>query len=139
MSGRPPGATARDFEALRPAAAPMATVQDVLDELRAFHQTVRQLLEAVAVRTTPTLSRTDRETLERLLPAVVGALGSEPFASRDLPDDFTWAARRAPWAVGETDWPAPGARGGRADRWFTGGAVRQGNQRHAVACAGFGF
>ena len=37
-------------------------------------------------RTAPMLSRNDRQALEKLLPAIVGALGSEPFTTRDLPD-----------------------------------------------------
>src|SRR4030095_16756251 len=35
----------------------------------------------------PSLTRPDRTLLARLLPAMAGALGSEPFASRDLVSD----------------------------------------------------
>ena len=53
---------ARDIEALR---APMATLDDVVAELRALHHTVRQLLETSAARPTKALNRTDRERLAR--------------------------------------------------------------------------
>ena len=62
---------------------PLAT-DDLLRELIAE---VRGLRADVQGRlTTPALSRTDRETLSRLLPAIVGALGSDSFLCRDLLD-----------------------------------------------------
>ena len=46
---------------------------------------VRVLLERLQPRR-PALSRGDRDLLAKLLPAVGGSFGSEPFASRDLVD-----------------------------------------------------
>ncbi len=51
---------------------------------------VAMLAELVAIRRLlegtrrPSLRRADRERLERILPVAAGALGSEPFAVRDL-------------------------------------------------------
>ena len=63
-------------------------------------------------RTAPMLSRNDRQALEKLLPAIVGALGSEPFTSRDLPDA---AGVRVVRGL-SVDPPAAVTRRGRADR-----------------------
>ena len=68
MSGRPPDPTLLRLEA----------------RLTAIEAKLDALLERQ--RPESSLSRADRETLEKLLPAIVGALGSEPFASRDLPE-----------------------------------------------------
>lgn len=55
----------------------------LLGEILATLHAIQHLLE----RQRPaSLSRADRDLLSRLLPAIAGALGSEPFASRDLPD-----------------------------------------------------
>ena len=56
--------------------------QAILAELKA----IRALLEQHARRPAPSLSRHDRAVLARVLPAIAGARGSEPFAftSRDL-------------------------------------------------------
>ncbi len=49
---------------------------------------IRRLLEFVYVnKRRPPLSREDRDQLARMLPAIVGAWGSEPFASRELATD----------------------------------------------------
>jgi hypothetical protein len=52
-------------------------IGDVLRELRA----IRQLLEP---RVRPTLSKRDRVTLERLLPAIADVFDGELFTSREL-------------------------------------------------------
>jgi hypothetical protein len=61
----------------------------VLTELRA----IRAALEQQQQRQVSTLSRADRATLERLLPAVAGAYGPETFSARDLADDDRPAVR----------------------------------------------
>ena len=68
------------------APATVTTLDDLREELRQ----VRVLLERV-LRTRRALSRADRELLAKLLPAIAGAFGSTPFASRDL---FTAAGVR---------------------------------------------
>jgi hypothetical protein len=62
---------------------PAATMDDVMHELQALRGLVERLLERRPAPLTPA----DRDRLARILPAVVGAWGSEPFASRDLPTD----------------------------------------------------
>ena len=53
-------------------------LRDVLDELRGLCTDLRTHGQRAL------LTRRDLATLRKLLPAIVGALGSEPFASRDL-------------------------------------------------------
>jgi hypothetical protein len=71
--------------------APEAAL-DLLAELVALHrqdvELQRQILAALerSHRPVSALSRSDRQVMERLLPAIAGALGSEQFTSRDLPD-----------------------------------------------------
>ena len=65
--------------------AAAVTLDDLMRQLVA----IRALLEDER-RPTP-LNRADHELLTRLLPAIAGAFGSEPFASRDL---FTAAGVR---------------------------------------------
>jgi hypothetical protein len=60
----------------------------VLDELRA----IRAALERP--REVSPMTRADRTKLAALLPALAGALGSEPFASRDLVADDAAPALR---------------------------------------------
>jgi hypothetical protein len=62
----------------------------VLAELRAIHV----LLERQHQRRPSTMTRTDRTRLAAMLPAIAGALGSEPFASRDLVADDAAPALR---------------------------------------------
>ena len=64
---------------MEPAPAAMATLEDVMAELRPL----RVLIEQQQTRR-PALSRGDRDLLAKLLPAIGGAFGSEPFASRDV-------------------------------------------------------
>jgi hypothetical protein len=59
-----------------------ATLDDVMTELRAL----RTLVERLQTRRPTSLNRADRDLLAKLLPAVGGAFGSEPFTSRDLVD-----------------------------------------------------
>jgi hypothetical protein len=54
--------------------------QAVLNELRAIRVALENRNRSVTV-----LTRADRDVLTRLLPAIAGAIGSEPFTSRDLP------------------------------------------------------
>ncbi len=61
------------------APAAMATLDDVIAELR----TLRSLVERLQPQR-PALSRADRDLLAKLLPAVGGSFGKEAFASRDL-------------------------------------------------------
>jgi hypothetical protein len=63
MSGRPPDAV---------------SLRDILDELRLIRQAIER------PRPESSLSRTDRETLTRLLPAIGGAVGSELFSSAEI-------------------------------------------------------
>lgn len=69
--------------------APVTHEARVEELLEAQLDLLRQLLQAVTqpARGVSTLSRGDRERVARILPAVAGALGSEPFASRDLAAD----------------------------------------------------
>jgi hypothetical protein len=63
---------------------------DALDErLDRIERMQRQILQLLERRERPAsvLTRADVAVLRRLLPAVVGALGSLPFASRDLVSD----------------------------------------------------
>jgi hypothetical protein len=64
----------------------------ILAELQEIKRLVLQVLEGQQQRK-PSLARTDRTRLERILPAVAGALGSEPFTSRDLAADRSPALR----------------------------------------------
>jgi hypothetical protein len=64
--------------------------REVLAELRA----IRVALERPQ-RPPSVLTRADRGMLERLLPTIAGALGSEPFASRDLAVDSAPGLRLA--------------------------------------------
>ena len=61
----------------------VATLDDVITELRIL----RTLVERLQARRPAALSRADRELLAKLLPAVGGAFGSTPIASRDLLTD----------------------------------------------------
>ena len=54
-----------------------------LDDLREELRQLRMLVERLQPRR-PALSRADRDVLAKLLPAIGGAFGSEPFASRDV-------------------------------------------------------
>jgi hypothetical protein len=53
-------------------------LRELLTEVRGLRADLRE-------RQATSLSRADRALLARLLPAIGGALGSEPFPSRDLP------------------------------------------------------
>ena len=55
-------------------------LRELVTEVRGLRADMRQQRRPAA-----TLSRDDRAVLSRLLPAIAGALGSEPFTSRDLP------------------------------------------------------
>src|SRR5690349_7334553 len=59
-----------------------AQLSDLLIEIRR----IRELLERANARA-HALNRPDRVRLERLLPAIAGTFGSEPFTSRDLLDE----------------------------------------------------
>ena len=60
--------------------APVATLDDVVAELRA----IRKVLERQQCCADSSLSRADRATLARLLPAIGGAVGSELFSSAEI-------------------------------------------------------
>jgi hypothetical protein len=72
---------------MRATAVPVATLDDVLQELHA----IRLLLE----RQQPecSLNRTDRATLARLLPAIGGAMGSKIFSSAEVCEHTAPAVR----------------------------------------------
>ena len=67
----------------------MADLADslVVDLLRELLDVLRQILAAVEQRRHSPLTRPDRTKLAEILPAIVGTLGSERFASRDLVAD----------------------------------------------------
>jgi hypothetical protein len=56
-------------------------VAELVTEVRGLRSDLRR------DRPVSTLSRDDRALLARVLPAIAGARGSEPFASRDLAED----------------------------------------------------
>jgi hypothetical protein len=56
-------------------------LRELITEVRGLRLALERQRRPVA-----TLSRDDRAVLSRLVPAIAGALGSEPFTSRDLPD-----------------------------------------------------
>jgi hypothetical protein len=66
-------------------AAPVTTPEPTLDDILRELVAIRALLEDR--RRPAPLTRDDRDRLATILPAIVGAWGSEPFASRDLPTD----------------------------------------------------
>ena len=70
-------------------AVPVATLDDVLAELRA----IRQLLEQRPEPATACLSRDDRQRLARLLPVLGATYGDEGFTSRDCREDEAPALR----------------------------------------------
>ena len=63
--------------------APSRTEADLRELLTRIDAKLDLLLQRQR-RRVPTLTREDRERLARLLPAIGGALGSEPFLARDL-------------------------------------------------------
>jgi hypothetical protein len=68
----------------------------MLELLEAQLEVLQQILQAVTQpcqKAQSTLSRTDRATLTRLLPAVAGVLGPETFSARDLAEDDRPAVR----------------------------------------------
>jgi hypothetical protein len=78
---------------------------DVLHELRdrlAALERRLDALEASAASTCRRLRPTDRDRLARLLPAIIGALGSQPFAVRELqgPAVALAAAGLSPRSIG---------------------------------------
>jgi len=64
--------------------AVLAAILQVRDELR---DEIRRLRSDLAAQRSGRLSADDRELLARLLPAIGGARGSEPFCTRDLADE----------------------------------------------------
>lgn len=72
----------------RPAPADRDVLDAVLHELRA----IRALLERQQ-QPPSSLGRADRAALERILPAIAGAIGSAWFACRDLEEEDSAALR----------------------------------------------
>jgi hypothetical protein len=69
------------------AVTPVPTLDDVMRELLEQRRELlehRALLRQLLERRPTPLSAADRDRLARVLPAIVGAFGSEPFTSRDL-------------------------------------------------------
>jgi len=87
LSSKPSAArsspVARDTEAL------LEVLRELVAEVKGLRQDLAQRRAP-----TPTLSRTDRERLSRLLPAIAGVYGSDSFACRDLVDDEAAPALR---------------------------------------------
>ena len=96
----------------------------LLGRILAEVQRIRQGLEGRRARASA-LSRTDRENLTKLLPAIVGALGSELFLVRDLFQSDAPALRLV-----LADWNA--LRLGRLLRRAEGHAI----DGHMVQCEG---
>jgi hypothetical protein len=65
----------------------LTVLRELVAEVRGLRQDMRERAASAVpgeYRTQSTLSREDRARLARLLPAIAGALGSEPFLARDL-------------------------------------------------------
>jgi hypothetical protein len=63
------------------------------EQLAAEVQQLRAVVEVLLERTRPRLRRADALALGRLLPALVGAYGSEAFTCRDVVEDSSAAIR----------------------------------------------
>jgi hypothetical protein len=62
----------------------VSTASDPVDELRASLDSLTSRVAAIEYRLSPsTLRREDRAALERILPAIAGALGSELFLASE--------------------------------------------------------
>jgi hypothetical protein len=63
-------------------------LRELIAEVRGLRADLRQVRPALS-----SLTREDRERLAAILPAIAGALGSEPFTSRDVIEDEAPAVR----------------------------------------------
>ena len=77
----------------RPVTGSPDAIEALLRELVDGQRQIIRLLKRQQQRPTSTLSREDRSTLARLLPAIGGVYGSDQFSSRDLAEDTRPAVR----------------------------------------------